>query len=88
MGKYPRHIVTPKAAIINKENKLLIIKRDPNEIAFPDKWTIPGGKLQEGEDVERGLRREVKEEVNLNIEIIQSKNSAKFIIMSAVKYWN
>jgi len=79
MAKYPMHIVTPKAAIFNKKNKLLIIKRDPNEIAFPNKWTIPGGKLQEGEDMEKGLIRETKEEVNLDIEVLSPLNVFNFV---------
>ena len=73
------HIVTPKAAIFNKKNKLLIIKRNASEIAFPNRWTIPGGKLQEGEDVEKGLIREVKEEVNLDIEILSPLNVFNFV---------
>ena len=64
------HIVTPKAAIFNRNDKLLIIKRDAKEIAFPNKWTIPGGKLQEGEDVKKGLKREVKEETQLEINLL------------------
>ncbi len=79
MGKYPTHIVTPKAAVFNKKNKLLIIKRNAKEIAFPSKWTIPGGKLQEGEDAKEGLKREVKEEVNLDIEIIRPMSVFNFV---------
>lgn len=38
------HFVTA-TAIIEKDGKFLIVKRAPNEKAFPDKWTVPGGKL-------------------------------------------
>ena len=79
MEKYPMHIVTPKAAIFNKKNKLLIIKRNAKEIAFPNKWTIPGGKLQEGEDVEKGLKREAKEEVNLDVEVVSPLSVFNFV---------
>jgi 8-oxo-dGTP pyrophosphatase MutT (NUDIX family) len=38
------HFVTA-TAIIEKDGKFLIMKRAPNEKAFPGKWTVPGGKL-------------------------------------------
>ncbi|MFV0462152.1 MAG: NUDIX hydrolase [Nostocoides sp.] len=36
----------------------------------PGRWTFPGGGLEDGEDVEAGLRREVWEESNQHIEQI------------------
>ena len=72
-------------AIINKDGKYLITKRSPNEKAFPNMWTVPGGKISV-EDyanlpkptpsawygaVEEALKREVKEEVNLEIENVR-----------------
>ena len=32
--------------IIVKDGKFLITKRSPNEKAFPNQWTVPGGKLE------------------------------------------
>lgn len=72
-------------AIIHKDGKYLITKRSPNEKAFPNVWTVPGGKIST-EDyvktskgklsawygaVEKALRREVKEEVNLEIKNVR-----------------
>src|SRR3989344_3616603 len=32
--------------ILIKDNKFLITKRAPTEKAFPNQWTVPGGKLE------------------------------------------
>ncbi len=52
--------------IINK-NKVLIVKKSPNEFIDAGLWTIPGGKIYPQENIITGLKREVKEEVNLEI---------------------
>jgi len=62
------HIVAINALIKNKEGKFLIIKRNKNEIAYPDKWAFPGGKVERGQSIMDTLRREVLEEVGLEIE--------------------
>ncbi|MFQ5532197.1 MAG: NUDIX hydrolase [Candidatus Nanoarchaeia archaeon] len=38
--------VVATAIIVNKEGKYLIAKRADWEKAFPDRWTVPGGKLE------------------------------------------
>ncbi len=64
-----KHIVAITALIKNsKGDKFLIIKRSLNEVAFPGKWSFPGGKLERGEDILMTLKREVLEEVGLEIE--------------------
>ena len=32
--------------IVIKDGKFLITKRSPTEKAFPNQWTVPGGKLE------------------------------------------
>ena len=55
--KFP---VSIKAIIIDNQ-KVLCLKNERNE------WDFPGGKVNYNEDIEKCLRREVKEEVNLDI---------------------
>jgi mutator protein MutT len=66
--KNKKHIVAINAIIKNENGKILVVKRNKNEIAFPRKWTLPGGKAERGEKIIEVLKREVKEETNLDIE--------------------
>lgn len=77
----PRLHFVVATAIIVRDGKFLIAKRAPHEKAFPNKWTVPGGKLvvSEYKDlpkttencwydiIEWLVKKEVKEEVNLEI---------------------
>lgn len=64
-----KHILAITAIIKDlKGERFLIIKRSDKEIAYPGKWSFPGGKLEKGETVLQTLRREVLEEVGLEIE--------------------
>lgn len=56
-----RHL-TANALVLDKNKKLLLVKRSPNSIVQPDKWTIPGGYLDHGETLHQGVIREVFEE--------------------------
>ena len=75
------HRIT-STAIIRKDGKYLIVKRSPNKKVFPNRWTVPGGGLELSDYVdtpkttpeawyyalETSLKREVIEEVNLEID--------------------
>lgn len=65
MSDTPRHSVSVAAAIFDDsgENVLLIQRRDNG------RWEPPGGVLELDETIEDGLRREVREETGLEIEI-------------------
>ena len=79
--------------ILVKDGKYLIAKRASWEKAFPNKWTVPGGKLEvldyalRKKDTsehwynvfEMLLKREVKEEVGLEIKNIGSVTSMVYI---------
>ncbi len=67
----PRYRVVA-GAIKSKEGKVLIVKR-PLHKKHGGLWEFPGGKLEKGETPEEALKRELKEELNLEI------NSAKFL---------
>lgn len=63
----PRVVISFKALIRNKSNKILLIERPPRNTNFPNLWELPGGKLNIDEDINEFLSREVKEETGLNI---------------------
>ncbi len=52
---------------IIREGKLLLVKRRSNDVQTPSIWEIPGGRLELGENPFEGLKREVKEETNLDV---------------------
>lgn len=53
-------------AVIIKENKILIAQRS-EKMKLPLKWEFPGGKLNEAENEEQAIIREIKEELNIEI---------------------
>lgn len=55
------------AAIIKEGNKVFATQRGYGE--FKDGWEFPGGKIEEGEKPADALIREIKEELNVEIEV-------------------
>jgi len=84
LDKNKAHYVVA-TAIILKDDKYLIAKRGPHEKAFPNEWTVPGGKLELNDYIKLPkstknqwynisqilLEREVAEEVGLKIKNIR-----------------
>jgi 8-oxo-dGTP diphosphatase len=63
-----KFVVVITAIVLNKNNKFLLVKRKENQEIHPGKWLLPGGKLEEDESLFQALKREIKEETNLEIE--------------------
>jgi 8-oxo-dGTP diphosphatase len=61
----PRILFVNRAFVINRQGKFLIIRRSLNDQSNAGEWEIPGGKLDEGQDVTHALEREVFEETGL-----------------------
>jgi len=63
-------IVPVAIAIIHKDNKFLLTERkgnDPDDPPGGRVWHFPGGSIEFGETIEAALKREIKEELNLEI---------------------
>ena len=54
-------------AAIVKDNKVLIAKRKTGELK--GKWEFPGGKIENGETPEQALKREIKEELDIDVSV-------------------
>ena len=65
------------AAVIKKNNKYLITQRNRNK-HFAFHWEFPGGKVDKDESFEKALKREIHEELSININIIMKIASEKF----------
>jgi A/G-specific adenine glycosylase len=61
------HIAT---AVIYRKNRVLITRRNPFGL-LGGLWEFPGGKVRKGERSEQACTREIKEEVNLSVEIVE-----------------
>ena len=59
--KYPEPTV---GALIFNQEKEIFLMTSPK---WKGKYVIPGGHIEMGEEIEQALRREIKEETNLNI---------------------
>lgn len=96
-------------AIIVKDGKYLITRRALTKKRFPGKWTVPGGKMETDDYLklpkdtefywynvlERTLKREIKEEVGLeisNIEYVTSlarvhEDGSPSLVISCMADW-
>jgi nucleoside triphosphatase len=63
-----RLIVVP--VIGRADGRYLLIKMSPHRGVFPGQWGLPGGGVEEDERIEDALRREVREELQLEIETL------------------
>jgi 8-oxo-dGTP diphosphatase len=65
--EYPEHPLVGVGGFIHKEGKVLMIKRkfEPNK----GRWSLPGGLLEVGEDPEEAAKREVREELGLEVAV-------------------
>lgn len=63
-------IITVVASIIIYNNKILCVQRNLNKYEYISrKFEFPGGKIEQGESKEEALIREIKEELNMDINI-------------------
>ena len=77
MEKYQKIGVT--AFILNDNHQVLLIRRSDKEKFLPNYYEMPGGKLEFGESMEEALKREIREEVNLEIELLKIYSSFSYI---------
>jgi 8-oxo-dGTP diphosphatase len=62
--------VRVSCAVLMQGNSVLAVRRGPN-MKMAGKWEFPGGKLEQGESAESSLLREMQEELQLEIAILQ-----------------
>ena len=64
-------IIPVVCAIIEQDDLVLCALRS-EQMSLPGKWEFPGGKLELNELAEDALIREIKEELNVSIDIVES----------------
>ena len=53
--------------VIVYQSKFLIVKRSETDDFLPNCWEFPGGSVEDGETIQDALKRELKEEIGLDI---------------------
>ena len=64
------------AAIIIENGKVFATQRGYGE--FKDGWEFPGGKIEPGETPEEAIVREIKEELDTEVEVIQLLDTVEY----------
>ncbi len=66
MPDTPKHFVSVAGIVVNDAGQVLVIRRRDN-----GQWEPPGGVLELDEFFEQGVRREIKEETGIPVEVEQ-----------------
>lgn len=68
-------MINVTCAIILIDNKILVTQRS-EKMKLPLKWEFPGGKLEQNESETDCIKREIKEEINIEIEITKKLSNS------------
>ncbi len=72
----PRFAVTTGAVVVDRRGRVLLLK---HVFRVGSGWGIPGGFMEKGEQPEEAVRRELREEVGLEVE------SARLVFVRTLK---
>ena len=72
-----KKIIEVVGAAIIKEDKVLAMQRS-DQMTLPGMWEFPGGKVEADETEQEALIREIKEELNVTINILDYINEASY----------
>lgn len=61
-----RRIEVAAAVIFRADGKFLLAQRPPGKV-YAGYWEFPGGKIEDGESAENALRRELREELGIEV---------------------
>lgn len=67
-----KKMVRVVGAAIIESGRVLVAQRRRNDVAYKSlKWEFPGGKIEPGETEEEAIVREIREELDCEIEVIE-----------------
>lgn len=75
------------AFILNEKGELFLMKRGVqcrNEVGY---WEAPGGSIHFNETMEDAIKREIKEELGIEIEIMQQFPAVDHFIPTEKQHW-
>lgn len=59
------HYTVAKAVLFDEKNNILLLKRSDGDNRRPGEWDLPGGSVEEGEELTSAVAREVFEETGI-----------------------
>ena len=71
----------------DKKQILLLLRDDKPGIPYPNTWDIPGGHVDDGETPEQCIVREMKEEMDLDLEGFQLLSVMEFVDRVEYTFW-
>ena len=75
------------ALVFNQEGKVLLAKRGPEARNEKGKWEFPGGSVEFNEKCEDALKREIKEEFDIEIEVLELLEVADHFVPKEKQHW-
>ena len=79
--------VSAGAFIVNDKREVLLCKRSMQARNEKGKWEAPGGQVHFGETREAAIKREIKEELGIDIEIIRVLHTTDEILEKDKQHW-
>ena len=70
-------MINVTCAIIYFNDKILVTQRS-EKMKLPLKWEFPGGKLEKDESEIECIKREIKEEINIEIKILERLSNSVY----------
>ena len=75
------------AIILNEKDEILFTKRSDSDDFLPGVWELPGGGIEYGETPQDSIKREIKEECGLEIEVQSSFPHVKWELALRQNYY-
>ncbi len=73
--------------IVNDKEETLLMKRGPKSRNLVGYWNKPGGTLEFGEKSEETAKREIKEELGVDIEILGKLETTEAFLEKDQQHW-
>jgi 8-oxo-dGTP diphosphatase len=77
---WPAIGVAARGVVMDDEGRVLLIKRASDVWLDPDRWELPGGKMDHGELLDDALAREVREETGLEVRVGEPVHVCQFTV--------
>jgi len=79
--------VSVGALILNEKRQILLTQRSQNSRNEKGCWEAPGGSVDFGETLEEAVRREMREELGIDIQIIHQFPAENHLIPNEKQHW-